>query len=164
MRPLEEIAQAPWQARVALVVLFAALAASAFTDLRSRRIPNWVTLPALAIILVAFAQLGGPRLVGECVLGLAVCAAPMLIAWRLRAMGAGDVKLMMLPGAVSGAALGWPFSLTVLLSVTIAGGVQAAVWLAAARLRGAERPRSVPYGLAIALGTLFAFAYGDRLI
>ena len=78
-------------------------------------------------------------------------------------MGAGDVKLMALSGAVAGAAAGWPFALTVLLWVAVAGGVQSALWLAAARLRGAQGPRHVPYGVSIAAGTLAAFLASPAL-
>ena len=74
-------------------------------------------------------------------------------------MGLGDVKLMALAGAVAG----WPSALAVLLYVSVAGGVQALLWLFVAWVRGAERPRSVPYGVAIAAGTIAAFFFGDRL-
>ena len=50
--------------------------------------------------------------------------------------------------AVVGAALGWPMALSALLGVSLAGGVQAAAWLLAARIRGRERPRYVPYAVA----------------
>src|SRR5438132_13784121 len=121
--------------------MFVALAISVVTDLRRRLILNAVTLPALGVIAGAFFWLGGLSLLAEAGLGLAVCTLPLLAAWRFKAMGAGDVKLIMLPGAVSGAAAGWPFSLTVLLYVSVAGGVQAGAWLVAAKVRAAETPK-----------------------
>lgn len=161
---MNELVHGPWQAQLAMGAMALSLAVSVVTDLRRRLILNAVTLPALAVILVALFLLGGWALLAEAGLGLAVCTVPLLVAFKLRAMGAGDVKLMMLPGAVSGAAAGWPFSITVLLYVSIAGGVQALAWLLAAKLRGSGRPRHVPYGLAIAAGTAAAFWFGDRVV
>jgi len=161
---VEEFAAAPWQAKIALVTLFVALAVSVITDLRRRLILNAVTLPALAIVAVCVAWLGGFALLGESALGALVCAGPLALAMLRGWMGAGDVKLMALSGAVSGAAAGWPFSLTILLYVTVAGGVQAVLWLAVAKARGAEKPKYVPYGLAIAAGTAAAFVWGAALL
>jgi prepilin peptidase CpaA len=160
---LEDLLSAPWQARVALATLFAALAASVVTDLRSRLILNAVTLPALGVIAVCIFWLGGLPLLGEAALGVLVCAGPLALATLRRWMGWGDVKLMALSGAVSGAAAGWPFSLTILFYVSIAGGAQVVLWILAAKLRGAERPRHVPYGLSIAAGTVAAFLWGGAL-
>jgi prepilin peptidase CpaA len=160
---LDDLLHAPWQAKVALATLLAALATSVVTDLRSRLILNAVTLPALAIIAACIIWLGGLALLGEAALGALVCAGPLALAMLKNAMGAGDVKLMALCGAVSGAAAGWPFSLTVLLYVSVAGGAQAALWILAARLRGEARPKHVPYGLSIAAGTVAAFLWGGDL-
>lgn len=66
----------------------------AVTDLRSRKIPNWLTLGALPIGLIASGILGGWQ-------GLFLSFAAMILAlliyfplYLLRAMGAGDAKLM----------------------------------------------------------------------
>ena len=157
---MDELLAAPLPARIALATLALALAISVVTDLRSRLILNVVTLPALAIVAACFLWLGGFALLARSAIGVLVCAGPFaLMMWR-GWMGAGDVKLMAVAGAVSGAAAGWTFSLAVLLSVATAGGVQSAAWMLAARLRGAGRPRYVPYGVAIALGTAAAFLFG----
>lgn len=160
---MQELMQAPLPAQIALATLAAALAISVVTDLRSRRILNLVTLPALAIVAACLLWLGGAALLARAAGGLLLCAAPFaLMTWR-GWMGAGDVKLIALCGAVAGAAAGWPFSLTLLLYVAIAGGAQSALWMAAARLRGAPRPRYVPYGVSIAAGTAAAFLWGTPL-
>ena len=52
--------------------------------------------------------------------------------------------------------------MTVLLLVTVAGGVQAALQLTIARIRGTGRPTHVPYACSIAAGTLTAFFLGGR--
>jgi prepilin peptidase CpaA len=149
----------PWQVWVADGALAVALLVSVVTDLRSRLILNVVTYPALAVVLVCFFWVGGLEQLLNCLMGLAICAVPLLLAYFKKAMGAGDVKLM----AVAGAAAGWPSAAAVLLYVSVAGGLQALLWLLAAKLRGQERPKYVPYGLAIALGTVAAFFWGDRL-
>jgi prepilin signal peptidase PulO-like enzyme (type II secretory pathway) len=66
--------------------------------------------------------------------------------------------------AVVGAALGWPFSLLALVVITIAGGAQAVIWLLAARLGGREKPRYVPYAVAIAAGTFASFLLGGSFV
>jgi leader peptidase (prepilin peptidase)/N-methyltransferase len=151
----------PWQVLAADTVLAIALLVSVVTDLRSRLILNAVTLPAVVVVLVCFFWVGGPEQLLNCLIGLAICAGPLLLLylWKKDAMGAGDIKLM----AVAGAASGWPAALAVLLYVSVAGGIQAVLWLLAARLRGQDRPRYVPYALSIAAGTVAAFVWGDHL-
>jgi prepilin peptidase CpaA len=149
----------PWQVLVADAALALALLVSVVTDLRSRLILNAVTLPALTVVLICFFSVGGVEQLFNCLIGLAICAVPLLLASWKGWMGAGDVKLM----AVAGATSGWPAAAAVLLLVSVAGGVQAMLWILAARLRGQERPKYVPYGLAIAVGTAAAFFWGDQL-
>ncbi len=151
----------PWQLHVSLVALFLALAISVVTDLRSRLIYNVVTLPALAIVLVAFTWLGGAEALVDCLIGLAVCAIPLLLASLRGAVGMGDVKLMALAGAAAGGLLP---AFAVLVYVSLAGGAQALLWLAAAKLRGQDRPKYVPYGVAIAAGTVAAFFWAEKLV
>jgi Flp pilus assembly protein protease CpaA len=139
--------------RIALLVTLATLAVSVVTDLRERRIPNAATLPALVVVLGLFGVAGGWPLVWNALLGGAVCAVPLLFAALPGWIGMGDVKLI----AVSGAAAGWPGSLSVLVLVALAGGIQAILQLAWAVLRGRERPKYLPYACSIAAGTVAAF-------
>jgi prepilin peptidase CpaA len=155
---LEDWAGAPVQAKIALAALIGALAVSVVTDLRQRRILNAVTYPALLLVVGCVLWLGGLPLLLESALGALVCVAPLAVAMWRGWMGAGDVKLMAVAGLVAGAAAGWPFSLTILVSVAVAGGLQALLWMGAARIRGRALPRTIPYALAIAAGTTWAFA------
>ena len=148
-----DLLQAPWTIRAALLVTAAAVAVSVVTDLRQRRILNWITIPALALVIGLFGTAGGWPLVKNSLVGMAVCAVPMLLAALPGWIGMGDAKLI----AVCGAAAGFPAALTVLLFVTVAGGLQAAISLAAARLRGSAPPSHVPYACSIAAGTVAAF-------
>jgi leader peptidase (prepilin peptidase) / N-methyltransferase len=145
--------------RLGLLVLAAAVAISVITDLRLRLILNWVTLPALLAVLVLFGAGGGWLLLQSCLVGMAVCAVPLLLAALPGWIGMGDVKLM----ALCGAAAGFPAAVSVLVLVSVAGGLQAGLQLLWARIRGADRPRYVPYACSIAAGTLAAFLLGDRL-
>jgi len=144
--------------KLGLLALAAALAISVVTNLRDRRILNWVTIPALALVIGLSGAAGGWPLVRNCLLGTAVCAFPLLVAAIPGWVGMGDVKLI----AVCGAAAGYPAAVAVLVLVTAAGGLQAALQLALARIRGTGRPTHVPYACSIAAGTLAAFLLGGR--
>jgi len=92
---------------------------AAVWDVRTRRIPNWLTLPGvvLGVALNTFLfEINGLwfSLKG---LGLAFCV--YFVLYLLRAMGAGDVKLM----AAVGAAAGWQNWLGILVLTSVAGAV-----------------------------------------
>jgi prepilin peptidase CpaA len=161
---VDDFFAAPLPAKIALLTLFLSLLVSVVTDLRKRLILNVVTYPALLIVAGCFLWLGGWRLLLDSALGALVCAGPFALMMLRGWMGAGDVKLMAVAGAVSGAAAGWPFSLAVLLYVAVAGGVQSLLWMVAAKARGEARPKYVPYGVAIAAGTGWAFLFGGPLL
>jgi prepilin peptidase CpaA len=161
---VDEILTAPPQGKIAIAVLLCALAVSVVTDVRRRRILNAVTYPAMLICAASVVWLGGFPLLAQSGLGVLICAGPLAAASFRGWIGPGDVKLMAVVGIVSGAMGGWRFSLTTLFWVTIAGGLQSALWLVAAKVRGQERPRAVPYGVAIAAGTLWALFAGASLI
>ncbi len=76
-----------------------------FTDLRSRRIPNWLTLPAVvagAVVNTWFDGWGGLR---TSLLGMTVGLGLLLPFVLLRSLGAGDWKLAGALGAFTGPAL-----------------------------------------------------------
>lgn len=141
-------------------MLAVALAVSVVTDLRRGKILNAVTLPALGAILLLDVFVGGMPHVINSLTGAAACGGLFLLAALPGWMGMGDVKLM----AVVGAALGWPFSLVALLAISIAGGLQAVAWLLAAKASGREKPKYVPYAVAIAAGTFAAFLLGGSFV
>jgi len=149
-------------------------------DIRSRRIPNWLSLPFLLIGVVGSAIRGGLPAFGQSVAGVGVAIAVAGILCYLRGMGMGDLKLCAAVGAWIG-----PGQLLFALIVTgIAGGIMAvgyALWhgslgrsfdntaelLSGFRKRGL-RPHPViamencqalkmPYAPAIAVGTIFSF-------
>jgi prepilin peptidase CpaA len=132
-----------------IVPLAALLLTAAAWDIRARRIPNALTLAAVLAGLAGNGWRGGwPGLAwsGE---GLAL-AAPLLLPYAVRALGAGDVKLL---GAV-GALMGPVFLLWTLLGTALAGGLLALAWAASRRALGGTVRNAliVPYLLRAGAG------------
>lgn len=111
------------------------LAVATFTDLRSRRIPNWLALPfLLAGIAVSpwrpdwhpNGQGFGWHGLGQSFAGLGLGLLIYGFLFWLGGMGGGDVKLCAALGAWIG-----PFQLLIALFITaMAGGIMALGWLA----------------------------------
>lgn len=113
-------------ASVAQGLLAAFLMAAVGVDLKSRRIPNTLVLLGLtlAVLLHAWAMLqDAVPLAGDAtwspLAGAATGLALMLPLYLLRAMGAGDVKLMAMVGAFVGA----PTVVTAVVYTLLAGGL-----------------------------------------
>jgi prepilin peptidase CpaA len=118
------------KAMVALGVGFIACA----TDLRSRRIPNVLTLGAAGAALVYGAVTGGWNGLGTATLGWLIGALAFIVPFALGGLGGGDVKLL----AAIGAWLGPAGAFWVALYAGVAGGVMAlGVALATGYLRRA---------------------------
>jgi prepilin peptidase CpaA len=108
---------------IVLAVLVLGVGAGAFIDLRTRRVPNALTMTLTTIgIACAAAGISGLTVFAS-VLGLAVGFGLMLPGYIFGATGAGDVKLMAAAGALLGPAhIGPAF-----LYTALAGGVLALV-------------------------------------
>jgi prepilin peptidase CpaA len=109
----------------AAAFLFLAVA----SDLRFHRIPNWLTLPALLVALLASPWVGATSGPLEAALGAALGFALLVGPYALGGMGAGDVKALM----VLGAWLGPEATFGAAIWAVIAGGVFGLMMLA---LRG----------------------------
>jgi prepilin peptidase CpaA len=104
-----------------LAVLVLGVGAGAFIDLRTRRVPNALTM-TLAALGVACAAGGISGLtVGASLLGLALGLGLMLPGYLFGATGAGDVKLL----AAAGALLGPAHIALAFFYTALAGGVLA---------------------------------------
>jgi prepilin peptidase CpaA len=133
--------------RNATLVLLLLVAAT--VDVRTLRIPNWLTVTGAAMGLLFSAaipwELLGWRWAIEGVLwalgGMAVGLALLLPLYALRVMGAGDVKLM----AMVGAFVGLQQIVPAVVCVFLAGGVLALA--AAAWRRSLRRVASNVYGI-----------------
>ena len=84
------------------VVLIGVLVPAMYTDLRSSRIPNWLTFPAMGIALLGHIWLGGLQGAIFSLLGLWAGLGLFLILYISGSIGAGDVKLMAAVGAIMG--------------------------------------------------------------
>lgn len=155
--------------------LACALVGAAF-DVKSRRIPNFITLPSMLIGMAMHLALNGWRGLGLSLAAGLIAGVIFAIFWIAGGMGAGDVKLMTAVACLAGLPhVAWLLSLTAL-----AGGVMA-IGLAVVRGRLKETVLNVgaiaahhrheglsphphlnvrnewtlrlPYGLAIAAGT-----------
>ena len=73
-----------------------------WTDLRSRRIPNWLTVPGLLIGIAANTVLGGWAGLRDSLLGAGLAMALLVPFWLLRSLGTGDLKFAIALGAYTG--------------------------------------------------------------
>jgi prepilin peptidase CpaA len=112
-----------WPPSVSAVSVIALVLAAAVCDLRTRRVPNALTLGAGAVALAVHGTVGGWPALGAATLGLAAGVALFFPLYALGGMGAGDVKLL---GAI-GAWLGPMGAVWTGLYGAIAGGILALV-------------------------------------
>jgi leader peptidase (prepilin peptidase) / N-methyltransferase len=137
-------------AGVAGVCVLAWLATLSVYDIRDRRLPNWLTMPGAAVILATAAVQGrgGQALLGAVAL-FAVYAVVHLVSPA--AMGAGDVKLAIGIGALTGT-----FGGDVWLLAALGGPILTAGLALVALLRGSGK--TVPHGPSMCLAALTATA------
>jgi prepilin peptidase CpaA len=148
------------------------LGIATFTDLRGRRIPNWLVLPFLVGGVACNCWLRGWHGLGQATGGIGLAILTYGVLFWMGGMGAGDVKLCAAIGAWIG-----PYQLFIALVVTsLAGGVMVLFWAAcggflidlfrsAGNLICSQEPlsldhpsrRKMPYAPAIAIGTIMSF-------
>ncbi|MBB3039934.1 prepilin peptidase [Hoyosella altamirensis] len=142
------VAAVPWMAVLCVI------------DIRVRRLPNWLTLPGAALI-VTVASLAGYG--AEAVTGGLGLAGVYLVTHVIspRGMGAGDVKLALGIGALTGTfGLGAWFLCAIgapLLTVG-AGAVAAALVHRASALSAARRIR-LPHGPSMCAAAVVAIGF-----
>jgi prepilin peptidase CpaA len=168
-----------------VAVLLAMVLAAAVYDVRYRRIPNWLTLAGVlaGVALNGFLDQGRPGLFVSSLLGLAMAFGVYFVLYALRAMGAGDVKMM----AAVGAIVGWRDWFGVFIITAMIGGIMALILVAMrgrvkktlwnvafilSELKGGrpaymrreeldvKNPKALglPHGAVIAVGTVFFLA------
>lgn len=109
-----------------MILLLALVTVAAIYDLRYRRIPNWLTLSGVLSGLGVNVFLADQWWQGLkfSLLGLAAGFALYFALYAIRAMGAGDVKLM----AATGAIVGWQNWFGIFIVTALLGGVLAVVF------------------------------------
>ncbi|HMO67123.1 MAG TPA: prepilin peptidase [Novosphingobium sp.] len=149
-----------------LLATFAAIAVCGlWLDVRYRLLPNWLALLAAATGLAAAAWTGGPSALGLAAAHGFLALAAGLGLFALRWIGGGDAKFY------AGIACWFPLwqGLFLLVSVSLVGLLLSLGMLLVLRRRprrgGLPQPdersdafRQVPFGVAIALGGLFALS------
>ena len=152
------------------------LAFACYGEIKERRIPNWLTLGAIALGVGAALIEGGVEGLKDSSLGLAIAGGLFLPFCLLGVVGGGDMKLI----AAVGAIVGWPMVLRVVCNTCIAGGLIAVAIMAWSgvllttlanvfrimvgmprKQQGLRNPPMVPYALAITIGTLAAVFVQD---
>lgn len=130
------------------------LAYGAYSDIRWRRLPNWLALAALVLGLVFAFSTGGLSALGWHGAHMAIALIVGMGLFAIGAFGGGDAKFY--AGVAAYFSLGDAVQL--LLWVSLAGLVTMIAWFALIRLPLlAERKREgdfakFPYGVAIAIG------------
>ena len=166
-----------------LLLLIPMAAFIVYYDVRYRRIPNMLVLSLLIgglTINISFGGLNGALTSLE---GLALAFLPMFLIHMFGAMGAGDVKLFGAVGSVIGVAmvpmtfvvvvmLGAVLAIyTMLRSGTMFSTLHGVLRIFVGIMPGWEMPRfaippdrkhTIPYGVAIMLGSLIAAAVFQR--
>jgi prepilin peptidase CpaA len=94
---------------------------SAVYDVHSRRIPNFITLPAIVFGLLLHAVSGGWRQLVTAAAGGLICGIIFFVFYLAGGMGAGDVKLITATGCIAG----WPLIGHLLILTALAGGAMA---------------------------------------
>jgi prepilin peptidase CpaA len=152
---------------------------AACTDLRARKIPNWLVLVGLGAGFLLNGVLDGSQGLLGALSGMGLALLIYVPLFILRAMGGGDVKLMAAVGCMAGpqnwfsifimaSLLGGVFAVGLLLTRNAMGGALGNIWrivkeLAHLRLPwkmhpeldiGHRKALTMPHGVAIAAGTL----------
>jgi prepilin peptidase CpaA len=152
------------------------LGVATFTDLRSRRIPNWLVLPFFVVGVAVSAWLQGWHGLGHSLSGAGLGLLLYGLLFFMGGMGAGDVKLC----AAIGAWIGPAQLIYALVFTGLVGGLMALAWAVWGGFMGElfqhagdlafgskddrgeavlsnPRRRKMPYAPAIAIGTLISF-------
>lgn len=138
-----------WLVLLGLSVL---LVVTAFTDLAYGLVYDWLTIPAACLGLLVHTLVDGWAGTERAALGLAVAVGIFGLGVLLGGLGGGDAKAMAAVGALGG----YPFILWALLYTAVIGGVIGLVVLMRSG-PGNRKSATVPYGLAIAVGTASAW-------
>lgn len=157
----------------ALCVLVVVLVVAAYTEIRERRIPNWLTFSGIALGM-GISALNGSSAFWSSVAGFSIGFGFLFVFYVFGGIGGGDVKLMGAAGALMGSSLIQP---AVVYTAFIGAFLSLLMlvwrkdfWL---RLRqgvlrlkfwakppnGKDEPSApiaVPYGIAIVAGCLLA--------
>lgn len=168
------------QAIVNFALLVPLAVAVVYFDVRYRRIPNYLVLATLLSGLILNAYFGAWTGAWLSLKGMALGLGLMLMLHFFGALGAGDVKLFAAIGAIIGVSLVWQTFVIVVLtggvlalgSVIYVGTLRCTLERVGLILAGflpgwkparfpvpADRRQTLPYGVAIVVGSLISLAF-----
>lgn len=131
-------------------VLLGILCIAAFTDIRARRIPNHLIFWGLACALLIALSLGGSAALNALV-GIFAALFVFFPVYLWGALGAGDVKLLMVVGAF----LGTQQLLFATLLIFLSGGVLALLY--SRLMYRLDNKPNLPYAVSILAGVASHF-------
>ena len=111
-------------------VLVVVVVVAAAVDLKRRRIPNWLTVPAFVLALAFRVPLGTDALLAGLAAALIAFAVSVLV-FALGGLGGGDVKLLTAAGAFLGLERLGP---ALLVTALVGGGIAATAVLRKGRM------------------------------
>src|SRR5437773_1216281 len=127
------------------IVLVILVIAAAWSDLRTRSIPNWITVPGAVLGFALQLWYAGPHGAVRSIEGAALGLGMFIVPFIAGGMGAGDVKLFSAVGALVGPQ---PLILVFVFTGLLGGVAAIAVALWRRNLQA-----KLPYGAVIAGGT-----------
>ncbi len=139
-----------------LIALAIALLVAAFSDIRSRKIGNWLN-GGIALAAPLFWWASGLDLWPDIAIQLGTAFGAFLVLAALfyfGQMGGGDVKLL---SALALWIAPWPF-LKLVVMMALIGGVLTIVLAAWHLLRRQREKLAIPYGVAIAIAGLWTLS------
>lgn len=167
------------------IYLITILTVCVITDLKSRKIYNKVIFPGLLIAFASHMLLGGFQDLLSSLIGFVVGFVVLFIPYLMGGIGAGDVKLLALIGALMGSS----FVLYTSIYMALAGGFIALVLLVKEKKiwtflkslpyilcgsrfgvkisvteEGSLLSSTIPYGVAIAVGAILALTLDGRIV
>jgi leader peptidase (prepilin peptidase)/N-methyltransferase len=152
-----------WTPLLAVRLLFAASMVALFAiDLEHHLLPDAITLPGIAVGLVASLFL--PPGIRDALIGTLVGGGVLWLIGEAyfryageEGMGGGDVKML----AMVGAFLGWQLVIVTLVFSSIAGAVIGMIVIA---IKRGGMKYALPYGTFLALAALVASLYGEQIV
>jgi leader peptidase (prepilin peptidase)/N-methyltransferase len=152
-----------WTPLLAVRLLFGASLVALFAiDLEHHLLPDVITLPGLAVGLVASLFL--PPGIVESLIGTLIGGGVLWLIGEAyyrysgeEGMGGGDVKML----AMIGAFLGWKLVLVTLVLSSVLGSV---LGLAIIAVKRGGMKYALPFGTFLALGALAASLIGERIV
>lgn len=151
-----------------IVLLILVSACGAIYDWKKRRIPNWLTFGTFFLMLIINVLSLRPGNVLNCLFGFLLGIALLFVPYLIKAMGAGDVKLLGALGSIAG----YKDVLLIFVYSSILGLFLGLIWIlfrpghfkflitTLQVLPTVDKQQKFPYGVVLSLGTILYIVFG----